>query len=288
MWDSICQQLSDLLGKSVEYQGNSSVSGGCIHNAQRLETNAGTFFVKSNRTDSLTMFEAEAAGLEAIRASNTVRCPNVYFSDVIENQAILVLEYIAMQGAQSGSMTQLGNQLAAMHRVQQDYFGWHIDNNIGLTEQKNTRETDWISFYRFHRLEFQIGLCERKGLSIPGKNDLLENLNRLFDGYEPQPSLLHGDLWGGNVGFDEDGHPVLFDPGCYFGDREADLAFTEMFGGFSNEFYQAYQTAFPLNEGYRYRKRLYNLYHELNHYYLFGGGYGRQAQESVRYLLTLL
>lgn len=288
MWDSICQRLSDQLGQSVDYQSHRPVSGGCINNANALETNAGTFFIKVNRPESLKMFEAEALGLEAIRASNTLRCPKVLFHDLIEQQAVLVLEFIPMQSAQKGSMTELGSQLAAMHQTPKDYFGWNIDNNIGLTEQKNNREESWVDFYRKHRLEFQLNLCERKGLRIDGGDRLLDGLGSFFENYTPHPSLLHGDLWGGNVGFDEHGHPVLFDPGCYFGDREADLAFTEMFGGFSGEFYEAYNEALPLNNGYAYRKRLYNLYHELNHYYLFGGGYGNQAQATVRFLVGRL
>ena len=198
------------------------------------------------------------------------------------------MEFIPMQSAQRGSMEALGSQLATMHRSEQEYFGWSIDNNIGLTSQRNTRESNWITFYRSHRLEFQMNLCESKGLTISGKEKLLENLDAFFRNYEPHPSLLHGDLWGGNVGFDEDGCPVLFDPGCYYGDREADLAFTEMFGGFSGEFYKSYNEVYPVDEGYAHRKRLYNLYHELNHYYLFGGGYGNQAKETVRFLLSLL
>ena len=116
----------------------------------------------------------------------------------------------------------------------------------------------------------------------------MENLDRFFKDYDPAPSLLHGDLWGGNIGFDESGNPVVFDPACYFGDREVDLAFSEMFGGFSPSFYEAYEQTFPLDKGYQLRKRLYNLYHELNHYYLFGGGYGEQAKETVSFLLGRL
>ena len=260
----------------------------CINNANALETSDGNFFVKANQPERLPMFAAESQGLEAIRASDTVRCPEVHFHDLIDDQAVLVMEFIPMQSAQPESMHQLGSQLAAMHRTEKEYFGWSIDNNIGLTSQKNNRESDWITFFRKHRLEFQMNLCERKGLRIPGKETLLKHLGKFFNDYTPHPSLLHGDLWGGNVGFDEDCHPVLFDPGCYYGDREADLAFTEMFGGFSGEFYKAYEASYPIHKDYSHRKRLYNLYHELNHFYLFGGGYGSQAKETVQFLLGLL
>ncbi|MDG2169145.1 MAG: fructosamine kinase family protein [Opitutales bacterium] len=288
MWNSICQKLSDQLNKPIEYRPHRSVSSGCINNANALETSDGNFFVKANQPERLPMFAAESQGLEAIRASDTVRCPEVHFHDLIDDQAVLVMEFIPMQSAQPESMHQLGSQLAAMHRTEKEYFGWSIDNNIGLTSQKNNRESDWITFFRKHRLEFQMNLCERKGLRIPGKETLLKHLGKFFNDYTPHPSLLHGDLWGGNVGFDEDCHPVLFDPGCYYGDREADLAFTEMFGGFSGEFYKAYEASYPIHKGYSHRKRLYNLYHELNHFYLFGGGYGSQAKETVQFLLGLL
>ena len=285
MWQALCDRLARVLNTGVEYIRHSSVSGGCIHNAQALETNKGTFFVKINRIESLPMFEAEAAGLEAIQETAAIRCPTVYFADTLADQAVLVLEYIPMQAAQPGSMKNLGKQLASLHKTTGQKFGWHRHNNIGLTPQENTESEDWISFFKEQRLEFQMNLCAKKGLRLPGGKDLEENLDSFFQDYNPLPSLLHGDLWGGNVGFDAAGEPVIFDPACYYGDREADLAFTEMFGGFSAEFYASYQEELPLNPGYRIRKRLYNLYHELNHYYLFGGGYGRQAQETVRSLL---
>lgn len=288
MWHAICERLSEHSGQSVKYMGNRPLSGGCIHHSQVLETNRGRFFVKLNQPDKLPIFEAEAEGLRAIAASATIRCPKVEFCDRFSGQALLLLEFIPMQSARVGGMDKLGRQLAALHRQTQDHFGWHIDNHIGLTPQPNHPEDSWVTFLREYRLGHQIRICARKGLHLQGAEKLLENLDRFFEGYSPMPSLLHGDLWGGNASFDEQGEPVLFDPACYYGDREADLAFTEMFGGFSPEFYTAYGEAFPLHSGYPIRKRLYNLYHELNHFYLFGGGYGNQARETVRYLLRSL
>ncbi|MCZ6674538.1 MAG: fructosamine kinase family protein [Verrucomicrobia bacterium] len=288
MWQAVCESLSLHLDQSIEYRSNRSVSGGCINNAQVLETNYGSFFVKLNEPEHLPMFEAEAESLKAIYTSKAIRCPQVILSAEIAKQAILVLEYIPMQSAQPGSMAILGQQLAALHGHHGHKFGWHIDNNLGLTPQPNTPKEDWISFFRQHRLEHQMSLCERKGLKLTDRAALLKNFGAFFTTHSPRPSLLHGDLWGGNVGFDSLGEPILFDPACYYGDREADLAFTEMFGGFSPEFYKSYNAVLPLDEGYRYRKRLYNLYHELNHFYLFGGGYGTQAQDTIRFLLGAL
>ena len=182
----------------------------------------------------------------------------------------------------------MGAQLAAMHRVTstEGNFGWHRDNTIGETPQINDWSDDWIEFLTQHRLKYQFELAEQKGHRFSQAQDLLDITPSLFEGYDPQPSLLHGDLWGGNAGFDEKGEPVLFDPAVYFGDRETDLAFTELFGGFGSAFYEGYSSAWPLHGGFGKRKTLYNLYHILNHYNLFGGGYATQAEGMMTTILS--
>jgi fructosamine-3-kinase len=178
-----------------------------------------------------------------------------------------------------------------MHRVTQARFGWVQDNTIGSTPQINTPEEDWIVFWREHRLRFQLHLATRHGhggrLRERGER-LLDEFPRLFAEYQPAASLLHGDLWSGNYAYTREGEPVIFDPAVYYGDREADLAMTELFGGFGREFYAAYREAYPLDEGYAVRKTLYNLYHVLNHLNLFGGGYLSQAQGMIDRLLSEL
>lgn len=288
MWDAVTEKLGQTLGKTVRLQHIRPVSGGCIHQAHALKTDCGAFFAKTNQPDALPMFEAEAEGLNAIAATGAIRCPEVIFVDQINGKAVLILEFIEMTSAGPKSMNLLGGQLAELHRNTHSEFGWSGDNHIGLTAQKNALCPDWVEFFRTRRLEFQFKLCRDKGLKVSGADRLLENLEAFFDGYQPVASLLHGDLWGGNVGFDLNGNPVIFDPACYYGDRETDLAFTEMFGGFSLEFHQSYRDAFPIDPGYTHRKRLYNLYHELNHFYLFGGGYGNQARSTVDQLLRML
>jgi protein-ribulosamine 3-kinase len=177
-----------------------------------------------------------------------------------------------------------------MHRATSGRFGWHRDNTIGATPQLNAWESDWIVFWQTYRLGYQLDLAARSGhggqLQRRG-GLLLERLPALFD-HAPVPSLLHGDLWGGNFSGDAEGNPVIFDPACYYGDREADLAMTELFGGFSGRFYSAYRAAWPLDPGYDTRKTLYNLYHILNHLNLFGGGYGSQAERMIDRLLAEL
>lgn len=167
-------------------------------------------------------------------------------------------------------------------------FGFAQDTFIGTTPQPNVWKTDWIAFWHEHRLGFQLGLAEKNGyggkLQTLGEK-ILGALPAFFEGYTPQPSLLHGDLWSGNHGFLADGTPAIFDPATYYGDRECDLAMTELFGGYSTDFYSAYRAAYPLDTGYANRRALYNLYHILNHANLFGGGYERQAEGMMHKLL---
>jgi fructosamine-3-kinase len=182
----------------------------------------------------------------------------------------------------------LGDQLAALHRATESRFGWHRGNTIGSTPQSNEWHEDWIVFYRERRLRVQIDLAARR-MGAPLRQlgeTLMERLPEFFQDYRPAPSLLHGDLWSGNVATMREGDPVIFDPAVYYGDREADIAMTELFGGFSADFYAAYRRAWPLDPGYETRKSLYNLYHVLNHFNLFGGGYGMQAQQMMQRLLN--
>lgn len=233
------------------------------------------------------MFAAEAEGLEALRKADALCIPRPLCHGQDGRQAWLVMEYLETGG--SGSATALAEGLAAIHRVGSTRFGWHRDNTIGSTAQVNTPETDWLTFWREHRLAFQLRLAARNGAparSLDTGEQLLAQLPALLDGHDPQPSLLHGDLWSGNYAYTRDGRPTIFDPAVYFGDREADLAMTELFGGFSRDFYAAYQNAWPLEDGYPLRRTLYNLYHVLNHFNLFGGGYLSQAQGMMESLLS--
>lgn len=193
----------------------------------------------------------------------------------------------------TASQAKMGRQLAALHRVTSEngQFGWHRDNTIGSTPQVNTPSDDWISFYRDQRLQFQFNLAGRHGAGsrlLSQGDRLMGEFHVLFDNYVPESSLLHGDLWSGNYAYTSAGDPAIFDPAVYYGDREADLAMTELFGGFGHDFYTAYDNAWPIDPGYKIRKTLYNLYHILNHFNLFGGGYASQAQGMVDSLLSEL
>lgn len=288
IWTTITKHISETSGQPFSVGGRHNVGGGCINNAAVLQDGARRYFVKTNDAARAGMFQAEAEGLREIARTRTVRVPQPLCWGRAGGAAYLVLEYLELGGADSRSFEQLGRQLAQMHRATRDRFGWHIDNTIGSTPQINTPSSDWVDFWRQHRLGFQLDLAARHGRNMMNKGKrLMASLGEFFRDYRPVPSLLHGDLWGGNVGAVGD-QPVIFDPAVYYGDREADLAMTELFGGFSSRFYQAYQETWPLDPGYKVRKTLYNLYHVLNHFNLFGGGYGSQAERMIDSLLAEL
>jgi fructosamine-3-kinase len=264
-----------------------SVGGGDIHQAYRIGSGVRRYFVKANRARCLPMFEAEADALRALAATQCIRVPQPVCIGTTAAQAFLVLEHLDL--GDGGDAALLGEQLALLHRVPQARFGWAYDNWIGSTPQANAWQHDWIAFWREQRLGFQLTLAARNGYGGALQRDgdrLLARLDALFDGYTPSPSLLHGDLWGGNHGYLADGTPVIFDPALYVGDRECDLAMSELFGGFAPDFYAAYRASWPLDAGYAVRKSLYNLYHILNHANLFGGGYAAQAARMTAALLA--
>ena len=288
IWNDIGEQIRAATGVAVR-GARESVGGGCINEAVRLRGDGRDFFVKLNDASKADMFAAEAAGLDEIAASGTVRVPEPVCWGVAAGSAYLVLEYLSVGHAGNGAV--FGERLAAMHRVTQPQFGWKRDNTIGSTLQVNTPDPAWTRFFRERRLGFQLDLAERNGWGgelLRLGDDLRSRVEGLFDGYRPQPSLLHGDLWSGNYAYLADGTPAIFDPAVYFGDREADLAMTELFGGFGADFYAGYRCAWALDAGYTTRRTLYNLYHILNHVNLFGGGYERQALRMMQQLLSEL
>ncbi|MDX8391228.1 MAG: fructosamine kinase family protein [Mariprofundaceae bacterium] len=272
----------------------SSVSGGSISRAWRMNGGGRSFFVKTNATEHGDMFATEYAGLQALAATNAVRVPRPVCYGEAGNTAYLVCEWLNLSSTSSCCGESLGRQLAALHKQSIGFdainqYGWHHNNSIGSTPQVNTPDDDWSVFWQRRRLGFQLELAANNGfggnLQLKGER-LIEKVNVLLAGHQPQASLLHGDLWAGNWGVDEEGAPVLFDPAVYCGDREADLGMTELFGGFPEAFYAAYEEVWPLDGGYKMRKVLYNLYCILNHANLFGGAYVAQAEKMMDSLLA--
>lgn len=259
--------------------------GGDISDAQVFDDGERRYFVKRQPVARRAMFETEADGLAALGAH--VRVPGVVAVGEAGDEAFLVLEALDLHG--TGDAAALGEALARLHRAPQAAWGWPRDNWIGSTPQHNGACGDWVAFWRSRRLGAQLQRAAENGLPSALLRDgerLMAALPAFFSSHAPVPSLLHGDLWGGNHAYLADGRPVLFDPAVYCGDRECDLAMTELFGGFSADFHAAYRAAWPLDAGYATRKRLYNLYHILNHANLFGGGYAGQAANLMQALLA--
>jgi len=253
MWNIIEKTITEKSGQPFKIRQRTTISGGCINQAFLLEGEKQRYFIKLNDGGGLAMFDAEYAGLQAILATGMIAAPQPLCTGIADSHAFLVMRYIDTTNSPH-NQAQLGQQLAAMHRKRFNYFGWHQNNTIGSTPQLNPRNANWIDFWREQRLGFQLTLAAQNGfggaLQTEGEK-LLDCFDGLFDSITPQPSLLHGDLWSGNYCFDSEGAPVIFDPACYYGDREADIAMTELFGGFDSEFYRAYQNGYPLESGYQ-------------------------------------
>ncbi len=267
-----------------------AVSGGSINTCYRVADRSGRhYFLKLNVVDCGPLFAAEAAGLAALAAAQALRVPAVLGAGMTDDTAWLLLEYLDPEPGDAASGERLGEGLARLHRHTAQRFGWHRDNSIGITPQRNGWRDDWLAFWRDERLGFQLGLAQRRGygdeLAERGAK-LLDALPIFLAGHRPVPSLLHGDLWSGNWAMTTAGEPVIFDPAVYYGDREADIAMTELFGGFPRGFYVAYERAWPLDTGYRVRRDIYNLYHVLNHLNLFGGAYLAQAVGLIEQILA--
>jgi fructosamine-3-kinase len=291
---AIGREIEHATGQSLGACQARSVGGGCIHEAYVLVALT-PYFVKVNSAARAGLFNAEMDALKAIGATTAIRVPQPLVTGSHGDQSFLVLEYVAMERGRSSSWERFGAQLASMHRhVSPDgSFGWHCANYIGATLQPNAASHDWITFWREQRLGFQLKLAAEQGVRFTGADRVLEQLPRFFEGYTPEASLLHGDLWSGNASFiddDADGTPtpIIYDPASYHGDRECDLAFTELFGSFPESFYEAYDDAWPRHANWPMRRDLYNLYHVLNHLHLFGGSYRSQAQEMIHALNRLV
>lgn len=283
--DELARQISASQHSNFSISDCHPIGGGSINSSYKLSANGQHYFVKTNHARFAGMFAAEAEGLSAIVNSQSIRAPKPICYGEYQASTYIVMDYLPLASASSHSTSLLGEQLAAMHRTTQQQYGWHIDNTIGSTPQPNTPSDDWGEFFRQQRLTYQFTLAERNGYPLSQADTLLDHIDDLLT-HRPPASLLHGDLWSGNYGICTDGAPVIFDPAVYYGDRETDLAMTELFGGFPACFYSAYWHHYPQEAGYSTRKTLYNLYHIVNHLNLFGGSYYSQAKQMISMLLS--
>lgn len=280
--DKLFGRIESFLGEKIS-QGR-TVNGGDIAQASILETSSGKkYFFKTANTKGL--FTTEANGLKELAKPKAFRVPEVKYAD----EDCLLLEWIDTGHKNDDFYEDFGKRLAKFHRHSAAAFGFYEDNFIGATPQKNiaseTEKKNWAEFYWNKRLLFQFQLVEKKGYNTEkltkGFAKLENKIESILEGSEEAPSLLHGDLWGGNFIVSNTHEPILIDPAVYYGHREADLAMTRLFGGFNNEFYVAYNNEYPLKEGAEERLKIYQLYHVLNHLNLFGLSYLKQAERIV-------
>jgi protein-ribulosamine 3-kinase len=289
----LAHAIGEATGMEFAVHATEPVSGGCIHKSMRLkgESPAGpqSYFAKVNDAERKALFEAEAEGLRAIRAAGALRVPSVITHGHEEDDAWLILEWLDLAPLDTKSAAALGERLAEQHRLPQEKFGWARDNFIGSSPQLNGWSDDWLAFWKANRLHAQLRFAAHNRLPsrmIDRGERLVTDCDVFFRTYAPAKSLLHGDLWAGNAAALANAEPVVFDPAVYVGDRETDVAMTELFGGFPKEFKGAYSAIWALDEGYATRRHFYNLYHVLNHANLFGAGYVRDAEKSIERLLA--
>ncbi len=282
MWQEIAREITKATKKSFEIISNRSVSGGCINQSYKIGGNDRNYFVKFNQASQVEMFIAEALGLKQMYSTQTITVPQPICYGTVGSSCYLVLEWLDLGGSSSQAWSEMGSQLAQMHRKgTTDKFGWQRNNTIGSTPQINDWMANWADFFAEKRIGYQLKLAQRRGGNFPDTTKVVEAVRAKLSDRKPEASLVHGDLWSGNAAVTKTGKPVILDPATYYGDREVDLAMTELFGRFPASFYQSYDRTWQLDPGYQKRKPIYNLYHILNHFNLFGGGYGSQAKRTI-------
>ncbi|MFW5741778.1 MAG: fructosamine kinase family protein [Spirochaetota bacterium] len=283
---SVEDALRRIAGESASVASERPVGGGCIADGRRVTlTDGRSFFVKQSDSLPPGIFASEARGLEALASERGPRVPRVEAYSAADSGGFIVLEWIEPGEQGPGFAESFGRRLAALHAERRvERFGFDQDNYIGSTPQPNGWMDSWHDFFRERRIGFQTRLARERGLLDERDTRAIDAVLARLETLLPapgHPSVLHGDLWGGNYLVDAGGRAVLIDPATYYGHREADLAMTELFGGFPARFYRAYEEASPLQEGYRERVSLYNLYHLLNHANIFGGGYVSSVRSVV-------
>ena len=274
---SIITQLGDALNTTITVNGESSIVGGCINNAIKINTNKGDFFVKWNTNSKANMFQSEYHGLKVLKDTNTIRIPNVLCFD----DDFLILEFIPPSNPNNAFWKVFGQKLALMHKQTHSKFGLDFDNYIGSLHLDNTQNKNWTEFFIQNRLQAQLSIGNFSGTLLSDFDKLFQKLPNLFP--NERPALLHGDLWSGNFLAKNGDTPMLIDPAIYYGNREMDIAMSKLFGGFNSDFYFAYNESHPLENGWEERIQICNLYPLLVHVNLFGGSYRNQVKNILSY-----
>lgn len=283
--------ILSILQKEIDPQlkiiNQKTLGGGCINNAMHLKTSHGEFFLKYNQDCPVDLFLREAEGLaELAKPDSGLQIPEVISATELsqDQPAVLITEYLPGGAGNKNQDEQLGRGLAIIHQHTNKRYGFYHDNYCGATQQNNEWNNDWVDFFAQQRIAYLVQLiAQERQLNSSERETYDQLISKLPDllTHEVEPALVHGDLWSGNY-MNTDKGPAIIDPACSYSDREFDLAITNMFGGFSNAFWSAYQEAFPLQPGWQERNNIYMLYHYLNHYYLFGGNYGQQALQIAQ------
>ena len=273
----IITQLGNALNTTITVNGESSIVGGCINNAIKINTNKGDFFVKWNTNSKANMFQTEYNGLKVLKDTNTIRIPNVLCFD----DDFLIIEFIPPSNPNNAFWEVFGQKLALMHKQTHSKFGLDFDNYIGSLYQDNTQNKNWTEFFIQNRLQAQLSIGNFSGTLLSDFDKLFQKLPNLFP--NEKPALLHGDLWNGNFLAKNGDTPMLIDPAIYYGNREIDIAMSKLFGGFNSDFYFAYNESHPLENGWEERIQICNLYPLLVHVNLFGGAYINQVKNILSY-----
>ncbi len=289
-WPAVRSALEQQMSRSLRDARTRPVGGGDVSYSLRVDGGGHTFFLKYEPLANAARLEAEAAGLAEMAQATQMHIPDVLALGTTDASAFLALEYMDMHPPDSDSAPRLGEALAEMHGIVSPNFGWYRNNFIGLNPQYNQVNGVWLEFFRENRLRVMVDALAVDYPALANRGDrLLTSLDALIGDHRPEASLVHGDLWAGNVGCDERGMPTLFDPAVYYGDRETDLAMAELFGGFPPLFFESYWHAWPIPIGYRrVRRPLYQLYHLLNHVRQFGEAFVRGSHAVIDQLLAEL
>jgi fructosamine-3-kinase len=283
MWKHIFAEILLKTGKEFKPIGSpQAISGGYINQGYRLNGENSNYFVKFNDSSLLPMFESEALALLEINALAKIKAPLPISYGTVDQYSYLILEWLNLSPGNAFSWYEMGKQLANMHLSPMGkLYGWERSNFIGNTPQNNYPTEVWADFFAEQRIAHQLKIA--KG-TFKNTEKTIEQVRKLLKNHQPTPSLVHGDLWSGNSGFTSNSEPIILDPAIYYGDREVDIAMTELFGGYPANFYRGYNSIVPLDIQYQKRKFIYNLYHILNHYNLFGSRYLIQAEQTINQL----
>jgi fructosamine-3-kinase len=299
MWHIIEQAITEKTGVAFKIEEKYSLSAGLsignpmngndhpLNLSFKVSSAKHSFFVKLNSKENLINFQAEAYSLRQLKKLTHIACPDVTTIGISLDKSFLVLDYIKFSKAKPVLWYQLGQQLAQMHQeTSHGQFGWQHDNFIGNTIQPNHWSSNWTTFFSQQRIAWQLQLLSEKSVLLGDIDHIAKICHNALLHHNVTPCLVHGDLWQGNTGFTFE-RGMIFDPACYYGDREVDIAMTELFGHFPDDFYHGYQAEYPLDNGYEQRKIIYNFYHILNHANIFGGIYIEQAKATLSRIISM-